>query len=216
MVEKKKRTLEELINAVLEMDKEKVSQVAKRILETDIDPVEAITSGLSKGMEIAGDKFEKGEYFIPELLMCAGAMKAGVDIFKPHIKVHKLEKSAIMGVIGVMRGDVHDLGKDLVKTMLEAAGFEICDLGKNVPLTKFIDEAEKANAKLICMSTLLSMSMNGMGKVINMLEKRRIRSKYKVLIGGGSVSQSFAEEIGADGYAENASSAVKVAKNLVR
>ena len=164
-------------------------------------------------MERAGKLFEEEEYFIPELLMCSDAMYAGLDILKPHIKRDEQGEKHIV-VIGVVEGDTHDIGKNLVKIMLETAGFDVLDLGRDIPPQNFVDKAKEVNAGIIALSTLMTTTMEGMAEVIRILKQENIRDRFKVIIGGGPISQSFADKIGADGYSVNAADAVRLARRL--
>jgi len=211
----KTELLKNLADSVVKMDENRAVELAKEALEVKIDAYEAITYGLSKGMEIVGRKYENGEYFIPELLVCSDAMYAGIDILKPHIKADFVNTAERI-VIGVVEGDTHDIGKNLVKIMFESSGFEVHDLGRDVPLKRFVEEAEKLEAQMICMSTLMTTTMMGMEGVINMLQGAGLRERFKVLVGGGPISQAFAVKIGADGYAHNAPGAVKRARELLK
>jgi dimethylamine corrinoid protein len=214
MADIKDKFLKDLSDSVVEMDEEKAVKISKEVIENKIDAYEAIDKGLSKGMEKAGDLFEQEEYFIPELLMCSDAMYAGIEILKPYIiKEETEEKDKV--VIGVIEGDTHDIGKNLVKIMLESSGFEIHDLGRDVPPQKFVDKAKEVGAKIIALSTLMTTTMPGMEEVIKILKKENIRDNFKIIIGGGPISQGFADKIGADGYSKNASEATKLAKRLV-
>ncbi|HHW40791.1 MAG TPA: cobalamin-binding protein [Syntrophomonadaceae bacterium] len=214
MSQLKERLFRELSDAVVEMDEERAVAVAKAIVENNLDAYEAIEKGLSDGMCRAGRLFEEEEYFVPELLICSDAMYAGLDVLRPHIKPNG-EGPRYKVVIGVIEGDTHDIGKNLVKIMLETSGFEVIDLGRDIPPKKFVDEARKTGAKIIGISTLMTTTMDGMQEVIRLLEAENVRDRFKVMIGGGPVSQSFADRIGADGYAENAAEAVKLARKLV-
>jgi dimethylamine corrinoid protein len=206
--------LEDLRDGVLNLDEELVKKAALETLDAGYDAYAAINDGLVAGMNQAGVLFEKEEYFVPELLICSDAMYAGIEILRPHIKrTDATAKPRI--VIGVMEGDTHDIGKNLVKIMLDAAGFEMYDLGKNVPIASFVEKAKEVNAELICMSTLMTTTMGGMAGVIEVLNEEGLRDSFKVMIGGGPISSSFAKKIGADGYAENASGAVRLANELL-
>lgn len=205
---------DKLANAVVEMDEDAVDKLSDEIIAKNIDAFEAIDQGLSKGMEQAGKLFEEEEYFVPELLMCADAMNIGVDKLKPYIKVDSArEKHKI--VLGVIEGDTHDIGKNLVKLMLENSGFEVIDLGRDIPAKSFIDNAIETNAEIIMISSLMTTTMEGMQEVIELLKKQEIRNKFKVCVGGGPVSQSFANKIGADGYSKNAADAVRLCQSLL-
>lgn len=159
-------------------------------------------------MNKVGQLYEEHEYFLPEVLTCSDTLNIGLDILRPHIKT-EITDNPIKVVIGVVEGDTHDIGKNLVKIMTESAGIEVHDLGRDVPLERFIAAAEETKADFICMSTLMTTTMMGMKTVIDMLKKKNIRDKYKVMVGGGPISQKFADEIGADAYAVDANSAVK-------
>ncbi len=205
--------LKDLADSVLNMNEEKAEATAKEAIEVGMDAFDAITNGLVVGMNQAGVLYEQEEYFVPELLICSDALYIGLDILKPHLK-REDEKKKIGCVIGVVEGDTHDIGKNLVKIMLDVAGFEIHDLGRNVPLSAFIETAKEKDAGLICLSTLMTTTMDGMSALIEMLEEEGIRDRFKVMVGGGPISKAFAKKIGADGYAENAAQAVSVAKAL--
>lgn len=205
---------EELANAVVEMDEDEVTILANKVIEQGIDAFTAIDQGLTKGMDRAGVLFEEQEYFVPELLLCADAMNVGVDILKPYIKsADSQEKHKV--VIAVIEGDTHDIGKNLVKLMLETSGFEVYDAGRDVAPEDLIDEAIENDAEIICISTLMTTTMDAMEDVIKMLDEKGIRDRFKVMVGGGPISQSFADKIGADGYSKNAAEAVKLAQRLV-
>lgn len=205
--------LADLARGVLELDEELAVATAKEALEAGVDAYEAITKGLVVGMNEAGRLYDEEEYFVPELLICSDAMYAALDVLKPHLKASD-QVTKIGVVIGVVKGDTHDIGKNLVKIMLDVAGFEVHDLGRDVPLADFIEKAKETNSQLICLSTLMTTTMDGMASIIQMLEEEGIRDRFKVMIGGGPISRSFAEKIGADGYADNAAGAVRVATEL--
>lgn len=214
MSKSREQILQELAAGVINMDEKSTIQAAKEALEAGIDAYDAIMQGLTKGMEAVNDKYECEEYFVPEVLICSDAMYAGLEVLRPHLKSEDVSTPAKV-VIGVVQGDTHDIGKNLVKMMMETGGLEMHDLGRDVPLASFVDKAEQVGAHLICMSTLMTTTMDGMNAVIEMLKTRGIRDKYQVMIGGGPISQSFADAIGADGYAANAATAVKRAKELL-
>lgn len=203
----------ELSDAVVDMDEELAVKAAHRALEEKIDPYEAIQQGLSDGMVRAGQLFEEEEYFIPELLMCSDAMYAGLEVFKPHLK--RICESKGKVVIGVIEGDTHDIGKNMVRIMLETGGFDVIDLGRDVPPQRFVDTARDMCADIIALSTLMTTTMDGMEQVVKLLQAENIREGIKVMVGGGPISPGFAKRIGADGYAVNAADAVKVAHGLM-
>ncbi|MDR3233740.1 MAG: corrinoid protein [Planctomycetaceae bacterium] len=204
-----------LSDAVVEMDEDTSVALSNESVEAGYDAFETIDQGLAKGMERAGKLFDESEYFVPELLMCADALNAGVNILKPYIKTEEQsEKHRI--VIGVIEGDTHDIGKNLVKLMLSSAGFEVIDLGRDVPPISFVENAIKENAEIIMMSSLMTTTMDGMKETIQLLNEKGVREQFKVAVGGGPVSSGFAEKIGADGYSSNANQAVKLANEWCR
>ena len=203
-----------LSDAVLTMEIERTVAISMTIVDKKMDAYQAIEHGLSHGMNRAGKLYEEEEYFIPELLLCSDAMYAGLDILKPHLKA-SVEGTKRKAVIGVVEGDTHDIGKNLVKIMLETSGFEVIDLGRDVPPRTFVEKAKERDASLIALSTLMTATMNGMKEVITLLEKEHMRDRIKVMVGGGPISQGFARRIGADGYAPNASEAALLAKKLI-
>jgi corrinoid protein of di/trimethylamine methyltransferase len=204
---------EKLADAVVDMDEEAAARYAREALDGGADAYEAIDRGLARGMERAGRLFEDEEYFVPELLLCADAMNAGIEVLRPHLKPEDTPVK-YRGVIGVIEGDTHDIGKNLVRIMLDASGFEIVDLGRDVAPETFVDRAVESNAGLILISSLMTTTMDSMAEVVRILEKRGIRKKFKVAVGGGPISQGFAERIGADGYGENAAEAVRLCRRL--
>ncbi len=206
--------LKDLSDGVFNMNEELVIRVSSEAVKAGLDALDAINNGLIPGMGRAGVLFDQEEYFVPELLLCSDAMYAGIEILRPHLD-KKTVKEKHKVVIGVCEGDTHDIGKNLVKIMFDASGFEVYDLGRNVALGSFVEKAKEVNAHLICMSTLMTTTMDGMATVIEMLKEEGIRDSYKVMIGGGPISQAFADKIGADGYADNASKAVMVGRELL-
>ncbi len=210
----KEAVLKDLADAVIQMDEEGAVRLAKEALAAGIDAYEAVTEGLSKGMSVVSDLYDREEYFVPEILLCSDAMYAGIEVLKPHIKAESVGERAGI-VIGVVDGDIHDIGKNIVKIMLESAGFDVHDLGRSVPIEKFVDQAEELGARVIAISTLMSTTMEGMRKVVDLLRERGLRDRYKVMIGGCPCSPAFAEDIGADAFGANASEAVSIARKLV-
>ncbi|MBC7121266.1 MAG: corrinoid protein [Candidatus Methanosuratus sp.] len=204
--------LKGLADATIAGDTEKAVEWAKKALEAGIDAYEAIMDGCSVGMNVVSEKYEKGEMYVPEILCSAEAMYAALEVLRPHLK------TATMGVpkkvvLGVVRGDIHDIGKNLVKLMFDAAGFKVIDLGKDVPNEKFVEAAVKEGADLVGLSALMTTSMVNMPIVINELKKKS--NKAVTMVGGGTLSPELAENYGADGYAKDAAEAVKVAKALL-
>ncbi len=210
--------LKDMAASVVEMDEIKAARLAREAVLQGVDPYLAISKGLARGMAIVGAQYEKGISFIPELLLSSDAMYAGIGILKPSLMSRKRNGSgrSCRIVIGVVEGDVHDIGKNLVKIMLEAAGFTVFDLGRDIPLHKFIEKAVREKADMICLSALMSTSMVALGDFIRMLIDEGIRQEFKVMVGGACISQTFANKIGADGYAPNAMAAVRKVRNLLR
>jgi corrinoid protein of di/trimethylamine methyltransferase len=204
---------QQLSDAVVNMDEEGAARLSRQVIDEGIDAYEAIDKGLAHGMERAGKLFDEEEYFVPELLICADAMNAGINILKPHLK-QETARQKDRAVIGVIEGDTHDIGKNLVRIMLESAGFEILDLGRDVPPLTFVEKAVETDARFILLSSLMTTTMDAMADVIKILEERNIRGRFKVAVGGGPVSQAFADRIGADGYSSNAAEAVRLCKRL--
>jgi corrinoid protein of di/trimethylamine methyltransferase len=203
----------ELSDSVVEMDEDRAVTAANAALLAGVDPYEAIQFGLAHGMERAGALFEEEEYFIPELLMCSDAMYSGLEVLKPHLTRSGEKKGTV--VIGVIEGDTHDIGKNMVRIMFETGGFDVHDLGRDVPPQRFVDKAREVNADIIALSTLMTTTMDGMGTVVKLLNESQSRDGIKVMVGGGPISPGFAKKIGADGYAVNASEAVRVARELI-
>ncbi len=210
----KEALFSQISQALVDMEENTVVELCKKTLEINIPAYETITQALIPGMDRVSRLYEEEEYFLPEVLICSDAMNAGIDIVKPHLDKNLLEKP-VKVVIGVVEGDTHDIGKNLVRIMMEAAGFEVYDLGRDVPLDRFINKAEEVGSDFIGMSTLMTTTMDGMKTVIDKLKEKNIRDKYKVLIGGGPISQSFADRIGADLYTKDASEAVRRVKEIM-
>ncbi|MHA2308797.1 MAG: corrinoid protein [Candidatus Heimdallarchaeaceae archaeon] len=205
---------EECKEAILRGNIEQAKVLAHKTLNEQLDLNDAIDA-FSLAIREAGDLFEEGEFFLPELMRSAEAMKAAMTIFEPILKEGKEDRVLGKVVIGTIEGDIHDIGKTLVAAMLSAEGFEVHDLGADVPVSTFIDTALEVDANLICISALLTTTMLGQKKLIDTLKEKNLRDRFKVLIGGAPVSKQWVKEIGADGSAENAVSAVKLAKKLI-
>ena len=214
MAKSKEELLEKLSECVVEMEDEEVVDVANEYVESGYPALDGIMEGLVDGMNKASDLYDEEEYFVTDLLLCSDAMYSGIDILKPHLPVEENKGEKLKIVIGVVEGDTHDIGKNLVKIMLDTAGFEMYDLGRDVPLDNFVDKAIEVGASLICMSTLMTTTMDRMRIVIEKLKEKGIRNNVKVMVGGSPISQKYANEIGADGYSANAVGAVKLAKRL--
>ena len=194
---------------------DEVRDMVKKALDEGQEVEKVLNEGLIAGMNVVGEKFKRNEFYVPEMLIAARAMKAGMEVLRP-ILVQKDIKSLGTVVLGTVRGDLHDIGKNLVGMMLEGAGFEIVDLGVDVSPEKFVQTAKDKKAQIVGLSALLTTTMPGMKDVINALEEEGVRNKVKVMIGGAPVTQSYADEIGADGYAPDAASAADKAKELLK
>ncbi|MEW6108464.1 MAG: corrinoid protein [Nitrospirota bacterium] len=210
--EKSKEILDALKNAVIQYDEDAAKDSAQKALDIGMDVNDAIFNGLVSGMEEVGRLFEAQEYFVPELLMCADALYAGLDILKPHAKKMDLGVKGSV-VIGTVEGDVHDIGKNIVKMMFDVAGFTVYDLGRDVPLDRFVEEQLKTDSDLVCLSAMMTTTMVGMKKVIEDLKAKN--PNVKIMIGGAPVSKDIADKWGADGYAKDANNALKDAINMI-
>ncbi len=196
-----------LEKAVVSGKKDEAKRVAEESLKLGVNPIDSISHGLVKGMNIVGDKYAAREYFLPQVLISADAMYGALDILLPHIPKEAAAKQ-IPGCIGVVEGDVHDIGKNIVKTMMTAGGFAVTDLGRDVPPEKFVDFAKAHNGGIVAMSTLMTPTMDGMKMVMDGLIESGVRMKCKTIIGGAPTSNEFAEDIGADFHAINAQEGV--------
>ncbi|NIS70500.1 MAG: hypothetical protein GTO12_16615 [Proteobacteria bacterium] len=209
---------EKIAQVVIDAGKKEIAKAINEALEQSIDPVDILEKGLRRGIEVVGSKFEKMEIFLPELVGSADTMIMGIDILQPLLKAKgegsSLRKEGTI-VIGTVQHDLHDIGKNIVSTFLNVSGFEIHDLGTDVPAHIFVDKAEEVHADVICLSALLSNTMPYMRDVIAELERRGLRKRYVVLVGGGVVTQDWADQIGADGYGRDFAEAVHVAKELI-
>jgi len=210
--EKKAEIRESLRNAVIQYDEESSEKAAREALEVGMDANDAIFNGLVNGMEEVGRLFEAQEYFVPEILMCADALYKGLEILRPHVKKLDLGVRGSV-VIGTVEGDVHDIGKNIVKMMFDVAGFTVYDLGRDVPLDNFVAEQMRTDSDLVCLSAMMTTTMMGMKKVIEDLREKN--PNVRIMIGGSPVSQDIAEKFGADGYAKDASNALKDALAMV-
>ena len=210
----KEKLLAELDRCVLEMEDEAVTGVAQEYVDNGYDAYEGIVNGLSRGMEKAGELYEQEEYFVPELLICSDAMYNGLDVLRPHLP-KDASRGSVAVVIGVVQGDTHDIGKNLVKIMLEAAGFQVYDLGRDVEPRAFVEKAKEVGARIICLSTLMTTTMHNMKTVVDLLREESLQDQIKVMIGGGPVSQAYAAQIGADAYTTDAAAAAGWAKGMV-
>ncbi len=206
--------LQKLYDAVLIGDQKTAVAVTQEALAAGVSPMELITNYMVPAMDKVGSLFECEEYFVPELLLSARAMKGSLGLLRPLLAASGAEPAGRV-VIGTVKGDLHDIGKNLVASMLEGAGFEVTDLGADVPAEKFIAAIEEKKANVVALSALLTVTMPAMRTTIEALKQAGVREKVKVMVGGAPVTQQFAEEIGADGYSDNASAAVGLARKLV-
>ena len=209
---RKEEILKGLHDGVVAFEEDKVEELSKAALDEGMDAYEAIMDGLAAGMETVGKLYDTQEYFVPEILMCSDALYKGLDVLQPHVK-DKEAKTKGQVVIGTVEGDVHDIGKNLVKMMFEVAGFMVHDLGRDVKLEKFVEEQLKTDSEIVALSALMTTSMLAMPKVIEMIKKRN--PNVKILVGGAPVSGDVADKYGADGYADNAANAVQEAIRMV-
>lgn len=210
----KEEYLKKLAECVVEMEEEEIVEVAKAYLEAGFDPIEGI-DGLIDGMNRASALFDEEEYYIPELLSCSDAMNEGIEVLHSAISSEDKGKSLGKIVLAVVDGDTHDIGKDLVRIMLETNGYTIVDLGRDVPSEEIVETAIKEDADIIALSSLMTTTMDQMGTVIKMTEEKGLRDKFKIIVGGAPVSQKYADTIGADGYSRNAVGAVTLVNELM-
>jgi len=208
--------LEELRKAVISYDEEAAVKAAEKALELKMDPYKVITNCLTPAIQEVGDRFEKGEAFLPELIMATDTMDAAVKVLEKEISKEEMEgrkKGRI--VLGTVKGDIHNIGKNIVGIMLKTAGYEIIDLGVDVEPSKFVEEAERSGAHIIMASALMTFTAVNMKKISDYLEMEGVRKKYKLAFGGGPLSEAWAKEMGADGYAPDAVKAVELANQLM-
>ena len=201
----KEEILEKLKEGVIEYEEDTVIEYSNKALEEGVVPLEAIMDGLADGMQIVGDLYEKNEYFVPEVLMCADALYKGLDILRPHVPKDDKNVNAQV-VIGSIQGDVHDIGKNLVKMMFDVAGWDVHDLGRDVPLENFVEEQLRTDSEVVAMSAMMTTTMLGMKKVIKMIKEKN--PDVAIMLGGAPVTKDVANLFGADGYAESAGNAV--------
>ena len=211
-MESKDHLLAAMTAAIVEGDRAAAEALAKKALADSLDLLEVIEKGYIPGIQKVGALWENGEYFLPELISSAECMKAVIAVLKPALAVTRAEAfSRGKVVIGTIEGDIHDIGKNLVASMLSANGFDVFDLGADVKLPRFIETAQETGADFICLSALLTTTMLNQRHLIEMLKERGLRGRFKVLVGGAPVTRKWAEDIGADGTGENAPAAVKLA-----
>jgi len=212
----KEQILENLATAVLEGDETKARENAQEALARQMDPLEAVEEGLSRGMAVVGQRFENGEAYLPDLLIATETFKAAIEILQPEIEAQQ-KQMAKKGtvVIGTVRGDMHSIGKNIVATVLETNGYDVVDIGVDNPALEFIEQARKAKADVIALSSLMTTTMPAQREVIETLEEMGLRDLYFVIVGGGPVNQEWADEIDADGYGETAIHAAELVQELL-
>jgi corrinoid protein of di/trimethylamine methyltransferase len=210
----KEELKKQIADAVVHWDEDKVKELCNKWIEEGYDAKEGIFDGLAAGMEIVGDLFDKQEYFVPEVLMCADALYAGLDILRPHVKGGE-EGPKVKGTVvtGVVEGDVHDIGKNMVKLMYEIAGFNVVDLGKDVPLDEFVEKQLETDAELVSLSAMMTTTMGGMKTVIEKIKAKN--PNCKILIGGAPITEKTVEMFGADATAKDATNALKEAIAMI-
>ena len=212
----KNQILEKLAAVVIDGTEDEAKVLAQAVVANKIDPLEAIEQGLSKGMAIIGEKFACGDAYLPELLMAAASFNAAMTVLKPEIEAQKKQVVKLGKVlIGTVKGDVHSIGKDIVASVLDTSGFDVVDMGVDNPSLNIIQQAEKIQADVIALSSVMTTTMPAQKEVIDTLKEMGIRQKYFVIIGGGPVNQAWADRIGADGYGKSAIDAVTLVKSMM-
>jgi len=204
----------ELYDAILNGDAQKAHAVTQAALETGVLPMDLISESMVPAMDEVGRLFEAEEYFVPELLLAGRAMKSAMELLRP-LLVAAGQKLSVRVVIGTVKGDLHDIGKNIVASMLEGSGFDVIDLGTDVTPENFVAAVKERQPHIDCMSALLTVTMPAMKTTIDALESAGVRTQIKVIIGGAPVTSQYAKQIGADGYSENASGAVSLVKTLL-
>ena len=208
--------LADLSNLVVNCEVDKIKDAVKEAIDKGLSPVDIIEKGLADGARTMGDRFQKGELFLTELVLAGEAMKAGIEVLRPEMTKRKLVRRSLGKItIGTVKGDIHDIGKGIVAVMLEATGFELVDLGVDVAPERFLENVNSLQPEILGMSALLSTTAPELKVVVTTLEKANSRRKVKIIVGGAAVNPELASQIGADGYSDNAVDAVKMTKNLV-
>ncbi|MHA1578731.1 MAG: cobalamin B12-binding domain-containing protein [Candidatus Freyarchaeota archaeon] len=206
--------LKRMADAVVNLNVEETRKLAEEAVGLGIPPLEAITEGLAKGLRKVGELFEKKEYFLADMIMAAEAFKEGMSVLTPHIKKEEAKKKGVI-VIGTVKDDVHDLGKNVVSTLLASQGYDVYDLGIDVPSEEFVKKAKEVDADIVGLSALLTTTMEHVPEVIEALKEAGLRDKVKIIVGGRPLTPEFAEEVGADAYCEDAIKALEVVENLL-
>jgi corrinoid protein of di/trimethylamine methyltransferase len=209
--------LDKLTRAIIALDKEAAVAAVNEAVAADMSPLKAIEEGLQPGMQTVGDRFEAFELYLPELIGSAEAFKAAMDVLEPIIvKMSEDHKSSGTVVMGTVKGDIHKIGKDIVTLLLKTRGFHVVDLGENIAASQFLKAAQENDADIIGLSALLNTTMPAQREVIKLFSEEGVRRNYRIMVGGAPVSQAWADEIGADGYAKTAEQAVKLALELMK
>ncbi len=209
----KEELLRKMADAVVNLDIEEAKKSAEEALKIGIPPLEAINRGFAKGLQKVGELFENKEYFLADMIMAAEAFKTGMDMLTPNIKEEGKKKGVI--VIGTVKDDIHDLGKNIVTTLLTSKGYDVYDLGIDVPAEEFVKKAEEVDTDIVGLSALLTTTMERISEVIEILEEAGLRSRIKVIVGGRPLTPEFAKEVGADAYCEDAIKALETVKKLL-
>jgi len=211
-----KEIFEKLTSSIIMGEPEATVEATQEALAAGIEPMDIIRQGLMPGMNVVGEKFSSGEYYLPDLIIAADGMRQAMELLEPELRArHQTLESAGTVVIGTVKGDIHEIGKSLVATMLSANGFKVIDLGVDVPTQKFVDKVKETGADMVGLSALLTTTMTVQREVIQALTVAGIRENVKVIVGGAPVTRGWAKDIGADGFAEDAMGAVAVAKQLM-
>ena len=208
----KEEILKKLREGVINFDKEQVVEAAKKSLEIGIPPLEAILDGMAAGMETVGELYDKKEYFVPELLMCSEALYGGLDILRPHVKAGDVKVQGSI-VLGVVEGDVHDIGKNIIKMMFDISGFTVHDLGRDVPLEKFVEKQLETGSNIVALSAMMTTTMGQMPKAIKKIREKN--PNCKILVGGAPITSEIAKEYGADAYGKNTLDSIQQAIRLM-
>ena len=208
--------VEKLKKSIINGQNEETEKTAREILESGVDPLEIIARDLNPAMKLVGEKFERGECFLSDLMLAAEAMRSAMGLFAPCImqqgrKLTKLGKV----IIGTVSGDIHDIGKNIVAMLLEVNGFDMCDLGKDVDSLKFIEKTTETQSDIIALSALMTTTKASQKEVVDLLNDMGIRNKYKVIVGGAAITEEWAKQIGADGFGDTAEQAVRIAQELI-
>jgi len=211
--EKRAELLNKLKEGVVNFDEDLVRKTSEEVLENGLDAYDAVMNGLAAGMEKVGELYDKQEYFVPEMLMAADALYIGLNILRPHIREEESGGARGQVVIGTVQGDVHDIGKNLVKLMFEIGGFTVHDLGRDVPLEKFVEEQIKTDAEIVALSAMMTTTMMGMKRVVEMIKSKN--PNVAIMLGGAPLTKDIAKLFGADGYADSAGNALQEAIKMI-